>query len=328
MNLLQPLISLLLMFCLTASYGQELKNDVERYLLRGQVFSVETLIYNVNEAGETFLREKRHIEFNAEGYKLLEAFYSSTETLKKSIHYEYNQRGDLEERAVFGPNDELQSKKVMEYNPKGQLHRTINYYGEEQNLSYYHTYEYAQAQLVLEKRFNKLNRLSHATQFEYDSDGNEVMKICKDDNGDLTYRLEMEYDKDGNQIEKRRYEQEEGEGTLTQFFYEEGKKVGEEHYDETGNLLYYAERTQDDAGNTEWNYTFYEEEGEFKSRRYTKVHQLGRRMESIDFDKNDEPHLSIYHQYPKIDNQDNWLEKKTFKNGILEKKVLRKIEYY
>ena len=187
---------LLLSFIPFLSFAQ-LKNDLERQNLKGEIKSVT---------------EK---EYNATGDSLM----------WKSIS-NYNDTGNQVDFYTYSPDNTLLSKSIFNYNDSGRL-VDIKRYKADGTLNVRTTCRYdMKGNMVEENNYDNQNILFMTAKSRYDMKGNRVVKDCMNEYGILYLKTNYQNDKHGREIEAKEYDSHHGLKFTTSYDYESMDKNG------------------------------------------------------------------------------------------------------
>jgi len=203
-------IFLLLLTCTGIFAHAQVKNDLKRQKLKGNVKSVTEYEYSAvpdaKEALKDGLRMKSICKYNADGNRTEFTTYSAD--------------GKLQSRSVYNYNDSGILVDVKRYRGDGGLNVTTTYtYDKLGNESEEHNYDPSGAMFM-------------AGKGRYDLNGNRITYDRYDMTGHLFLKSNLRYDRNGNETEEREYDSHESLQFTTTFEYD--------NYDKQGNWLWKA----------------------------------------------------------------------------------------
>jgi len=153
-------------------------------------------------------------------------------------------------------------------------------------------------QLVWKKTYNEDGSLSHASEFAYNSAGNQISEKEYNEDMKLYYKTICTYDTNNKLVEKRGYKVRDTEILDEVYIYNADGKLIEETSYEQGKVYFNKKLTYDQSGNIASETTV---------------------------DRLDTPPCTYSYEY---DSQGNWISQEKYENGKLKYTECREIVYY
>ncbi len=213
-------------FLCTTILGQHTNNDVEKMNLKGKIKTITILPYaETNEKGEVIAFKSYHespsetdtrLEFNENGFKILEIKNYSNASSSYKITFLYKERNKLLEKNEFNTKGINISKTTYTYDSLNRLMESNNYHIKNRNSF---ELKHTSKQLVT-----------------YDERNNQIDDITQDINGRIVYKRTNKYNIVGQKIESSIYFETELK-TKAKFKYnEKGLLINEIQYNSIDSI--------------------------------------------------------------------------------------------
>ena len=216
---MKKLILLLLFIPLVFGCSDDVKNNLDKQNLNGNVESLKQIKYGVIEKFGEVYKDKSNIliglntsyisKFNRKGYETERKMYSDVNTFYLITKYEYDNKNLRIERRDFS---EYEAVPVTEKSPL--MHRIVYKYDEEGNLiqsegfneegaQYFYKYKYFDNENKMEQMLYLINgKRIEGDIYKYDDIGNVIEKSNYKTEGLLETKSSYKFNDDGNLIEE------------------------------------------------------------------------------------------------------------------------------
>lgn len=183
-NIFKSLSLLLVVSLVSFGVGAQVKNDLKRQKLKGEVKSVTEYEYSVLPDSKEAIKD----------------------TLKMKSVCRYNADGNRTEFTTYAPNGTVMSRSVFNYNDSGILIDVKRYRGDG-GLNVTTTYVYDKAgNETEENNTDPSGTLFMKGKSKYDLNGNRIVYDRHDVTGHLFLKSNIKYDRKGNETEEREYD--------------------------------------------------------------------------------------------------------------------------
>lgn len=321
-------------------YNFKSKNDTSKTFLKKptdykyvrftsfNTFGFETENIRYNNGSDVL--DNRIRNYDSNGNRVLSSFYDSIGELTLKVVEKYDMNGNKINILGYGRNGKLYSKETIRYNKRDSIierrlynHKGINNYidalkydtngnkverlvyqmNSDNNLYLDSKYSFFYDDNILTQSIHSNDRMNIKTVKYYDLNGNFTELVSFDTDSIIKRRLVFKFDGQGNEVERLEY------GYESKLIKRQVSK-----FDNRGNKIESIYYNSDGKLHQKFNSKYDENNNEIEITSVTPLYK------NIDKDK-----LTWGYVY---DNNNNWIKKIQYKNGIPEFITERIIEYY
>ena len=227
---------------------------------------------------------------------------------------EYNLAGMVTKRTAYDDKENMSYEAIYKYNRKSQLIRVDSKFADVLGFSKKKFIYNKKNQLIEEISYDAKNELSGKVTYTYDNKGNKISMKFADKNDEVWNKSDFFYDEKGVKTETIEIMHYKSNGSKT---FQESKSRGIHTYDIRGNEILVVSSSADKYSDGEW------------TSKYEKEYDRFDNLIKVIYDMKDNDDFSyIAITIYVYDEQDNWIEKETFKDGVSDYRVVREIVYY
>lgn len=292
-------LMLLAIFFYNSETKIEEKNSLTEENLNGIIKSVKTIEYGM--VMET-------VDGIGKGSEFI-TFYS-----------EYNIDGMATKRAAFDDKENMFFEFTNKYNEKNQVVNSSSKFVDTLGFVEKEYIYNENDQLIEEISYDENDEISGKKIYSYNDEGNNDSIINEDKNGNLLPKNEYIYDKNGNKSESivTHYSTSTSSKTSHKIItHHESKNRKVYTYDKRGNEILAVSSNADKDSTGEWTSKYEKAYDRFDN--VVKVNYVYKDYDDFSYIAN------IVYVY---DEQNNWVESDTFKDGVSENRAVREIVYY
>lgn len=219
--------------------------------------------------------------------------------LEHREEFEYNDDEKILKQSLYVENggDAWYGAYIYEYDDKGEMTK-IESYNSDGELDWGYKYEYDDGKKIKGKRYNSDGELELLFKYDYNSDGEMTKEENYDSDGELEGVSKFEYIDDEEMIK---------------LYNSDGKLEGVVKYNGKGQRL--KQENYNSDGEFELTYTCeYSDDGKVLKQKF--------------YDSYGELQQVDKYEYPKFDNEDNWIEKVEYRGDEIVSIIKREITYW
>jgi hypothetical protein len=187
----------------------KIKTDLEKQDLKGDVISVNEIIYyaksdNSDELGDLYNRYYK--EFDKNGFMTsLESYGSEDYLIRKSLNFSDN-NGLITESEIYDQDNELINRELYKYDDKGNLVQVSvkDPNGDNGYIRYYKSDSDGNV-ISISTRYGENDEEHFKSSFKYNNKGYRVEAVYEDNSSDYNRKYYYEFDENGLQNKTTSY---------------------------------------------------------------------------------------------------------------------------